>query len=251
MGGSVGDGAPGRQASVSDPLRALRRSLTERLAALRGVAPGALPAALLDVRVQRLSWPGADLYLLRPRDWEALRHEEGAAGRPIPYWARPWPSGLALAAELAADPPRPGARVLELGCGLAAPSIVAAGAGARVLATDGATDAVAYAAHALALNEAEAAVAHANWAEHGDVLAEGGPWDLILAADVLYTRANVETALRLLPELLAPWGQLRIADPDRAGARDFLAAARASFHVRTRREADVALHTLLPRGSAR
>jgi predicted nicotinamide N-methyase len=92
-------------------------------------------------------------------------------------------------------------------------------------------------------------VAHADWAEHGDVLAAGGPWDLILAADVLYTRANVETALRLLPELLAPWGEVRIADPDRAGAREFLAAARASFHVRTRREGEVALHTLLRRGS--
>ena len=45
------------------------------------------------------------------------------------------------------------ARVLELGCGLGAPSIVAARAGADVLATDGAPDAVAFAAHALALNE--------------------------------------------------------------------------------------------------
>jgi hypothetical protein len=45
-------------------------------------------------------------------------------------------------------------------------------------------------------------------------------------ADVLYTRANVELALRLLPRLVAPGGAIRLADPGRAGARDFLAAAR-------------------------
>ena len=99
-----------------------------------------------------------------------------------------WPRALA------ADPPAPGARVLELGCGLAAPSVVAARAGARVLATDGAPDAVAFAAHALALNEVDAEVAHVDWSAHGDALAARGPFDLVLAADVLYTRANVDAA---------------------------------------------------------
>jgi predicted nicotinamide N-methyase len=222
---------------MTDALIALRASLAEQLAALRGTALDELPPALLDVRVRRveLPEPAEPLFLLHPADWEALRHEEGGAGRPIPYWARPWPSGLALAEAVALEPPRPGSRVLELGCGLAAPSIVAARAGADVFATDGATDAVAYAAHALALNEADATVAHADWIEHGDALAERGPWDLVLAADVLYTQANVEALMRLAPRLLAPGGQLRLADPHRAGARDFLAAARASFHLWTQR----------------
>ena len=179
---------------------------------------------------------------MRPADWEALRAEEGAAGRPVPWWARLWSSGRALAAALAASPPR--GRVLELGCGLALPSIVAALAGAEVLATDGATDAVAFAAHGLALNDVEAEVAHVDWATHGDALAARGPWDVVLAADVLYTGANVEAASRLLPRLLAPGGELRLADPGRAGARDFLAAARGTFWIRTERVGDVALHVL-------
>src|SRR5213596_2620878 len=103
----------------SDPLIALRTSLAERLAALRGVPQDALPPALLDIAVRRV---GA-AYVC-PASWEQLRHEEGGAGRPVPYWARPWPSGLALAGALADDPPPAGARVLELGCGLGAPSIV-------------------------------------------------------------------------------------------------------------------------------
>jgi predicted nicotinamide N-methyase len=231
---------------VDGTLRAVRASLAEQLAALREVPVATLPAPLLDVVVRRVELPGGEAYLLRPADWEALRDEEGGAGRPVPYWARLWPSGHTLAVDLVHRPPRRGAAVLELGCGLALPSIVAARAGAVVLASDGATDAVAFAAHGLALNEADATVAHADWAAHGEPLAARGPWDVVLAADVFYTRANVEAGLELLPRLLRPGGEVRLADPGRAGTRDFLAAARASFHLRTRRVGDIALHTLRP-----
>jgi predicted nicotinamide N-methyase len=232
---------------AGDPLRPLRTSLTERVAALRGVAPETLPAALLDVTVERTALPGGAVLLVRPIDWDALRGDEVAAGRPVPYWATPWPSGLELAAAVARAPPPPGARVLELGCGLGLPSAVAARAGARVLATDGATDAVAYAAHTLAVNELEGDAGHADWREHGDALVAAGPWDLVLAADVLYTRAGVEAALRLLPHLLAPGGELLLADPDRTGAGDFLAAARVTHELRSDRGEAVALHRLRAR----
>jgi predicted nicotinamide N-methyase len=195
---------------------------------------------------------GEDVYLVAPRDWEQLRHEEGGAGRPIPYWARPWPSGLALARWLVQEPLAPtGLRVLELGCGLGAPSVVAARAGAAVLATDGVPDAVAFCAHGLALNDAIADVAVVDWAAQGEALVARGPFDAVLAADVLYTRANVEIALRLWPRLLARGGVLRLADPQRAGTRDFLAAARGTFSVVSRRQDDgVALHVLTPKRSA-
>jgi predicted nicotinamide N-methyase len=228
---------------VADSLKALRTSLSEQLATLRGVPVSALPAPLVDIVVRRKEPAGVPAYVVRPADWEALRAEEGAAGRPVPWWARLWSSGRTLAAAIADAPPR-GARVLELGCGLGLPSIVAALGGAEVLATDGSTDAVAFAAHGLALNEVEAEVAHVQWAEHGDALAARGPWDVVLAADVLYNRANVEAALRLLPRLVAPSGEIRLADPGRAGARDFLAAARGSFWVHTERLGDIALHRL-------
>lgn len=232
---------------MADGLDVLRASLAERLAALRSVDVGELPPALLDISVQRFG----EVALVALRDWEQLRHEEGGAGRPVPYWARPWPSGLALARWLRDEPLAPGVRaprVLELGCGLGAPSVVAARAGATVLATDGVPDAVAFAAHNLALNEAVAEVAVVDWAANGEALVARGPFDVVLAADVLYTRANVTTALELWPRLLAPGGVLRLADPRRAGTRDFLAAARGTFRVVTEREDDgVALHQLTPR----
>src|SRR6201991_5334166 len=119
----------------TDPFIALRTSLAERLSALRGVAPDALPPALLDISVRRVGIA----YYVGPADWEQLRHEEGGAGRPVPYWARPWPAGVGLAGHLHDHPVEPGTTVLELGCGLALPSVIAAQQGAQVLATDGST----------------------------------------------------------------------------------------------------------------
>jgi predicted nicotinamide N-methyase len=224
-------------------LTAVRTSLSEQLATLRGVAAAELPASLLAVAVRQV----AGVPVLLPADWEALRHDEGAAGRPVPFWARPWPSGTALAEALAASPPSAGARVIELGCGLGAPSIVAARAGADVLATDGATDAVAFAAHSLALNQTAGEVAHAAWAEHGDELAARGPFDLVLAADVTYTAQNADALVRLLPRLVAPGGEVRRADPGRTNARRFLSAARASFALESRPAGGVTLYRLIPR----
>src|SRR5205814_6721403 len=83
-----------------------------------------------------------ELSLLRPRDPEALLDEEAfARDEFMPYWAELWPAGLALARAL---PLRlDGLRVVELGCGLGIPSLVAAARGARVTAIDWAADAIA------------------------------------------------------------------------------------------------------------
>jgi predicted nicotinamide N-methyase len=230
-----------------DASGALVTSLAEQLAELRGVAVDQLPGPLLDVAVRQVDLPGGPVYLVRPADWDLLRDVEGAAARPVPYWARLWPSGETLAMQLAKSPPGPGTRVLELGCGLGLPSIVAARGGADVFATDSNTDAVAFAAHSLALNELEATVARADWTSDGDALVERGPFDLVLAADVLYTNANADEAVRLLPRLVEPNGEVWLSDPDRAGGRRFLAGARKSFYVQTREHDEVRLHTLRPR----
>jgi predicted nicotinamide N-methyase len=232
---------------VPPALTALHASLAERLAELRGVPAQQLPAPLLDVVVRSVNLPGGEVFIVRPADWEALREEEGAAGRPVPYWARLWPSAERLAFELAKRPPGPGMKGIELGCGLGLPSIVAARGGAAVIATDGHTDAVAFAAHSLALNEQEATVVRADLAHDADALVEQGPFDLVLAADVLYTVPNADAMLLLLPRLLEPNGEVWLTDPDRAGGRRFLAAARSLFHLRTQDGDEAKLHTLKPR----
>lgn len=46
-----------------------------------------------------------------------------------------------------------------------------------------------------------------------------------------------DALLRLVPRLLEPGGELILADPSRAGGRDFLAAARGTFSVESRSDA--------------
>ena len=173
---------------------AVPSTLRSQLAALRGVAAGDLPPALLDIRVQQV---GDAPRACGRATGSSCATKRAAPDGPVPYWAMPWPSGRVLAETVAAD--AAGARrraCSSSAAGSALPSIAAARAGAQVLATDGATDAVAFAAHSFALNEVEAEVALVDWAAHGEALAERGPWDLVLAADVFYLQANVQLALR-------------------------------------------------------
>ena len=186
---------------------------------------------------------GVALQVLRPRDTEALlddhafEHEEY-----LPYWAELWPSGVALARRVAARALR-GARVLELGCGLGLPSLAAALAGGRVLATDWSPQAIERLRDNAERNGAELEIEIVDWQRPAALLARA-PWDLVLGADLLYERRNVAPLLELLPPLLGERGELWLADPGRAPADDFLAA-----FERLAEEADgpVTVYRLRPR----
>ncbi len=118
---------------------------------------------------------------------------------------------MALAHDIARRALR-GARVLELGCGLGLPSIAAALAGGRVLATDWSPDAVRATAANAALNGVEIETAQVAWSAP-DAIVERAPWPYVIASDVLYEPRNVDTLLDLLPRLVDRKGRVLIADP--------------------------------------
>ena len=137
---------------------------------------------------------GVRLELLRPSSPEALIDEEAfAEDEFLPYWAELWPAARALADAL---PDVRGLRVVELGCGLGVPSLVAAANGAAVTATDWSSDAIELLRENAARNGLALTAEVRDWRE---------PWrerfDLPLAADVLYERRNVEPVLDRLREL--------------------------------------------------
>jgi predicted nicotinamide N-methyase len=196
---------------------------------------------------ERIALPVGEVALSRPRDSEALLTEEGFEKEEfLPYWAELWSSGVALAHDVAGRSLR-GASVLELGCGLGLPSIAAALAGGRVLATDWSADAVRATAANAALNEATLETAQVAWAAP-DELVERAPWAYVIAADVLYEPRNVDLLLDLLPRLVDKKGRILVADPARNPAEDFIARAAAGrWHVRTTssaRHPRVRLHRL-------
>jgi predicted nicotinamide N-methyase len=185
--------------------------------------------------------PSGELRLLQPREAAALPDAGGVEWAPIaPYWSVLWRSGVALARELDGVALR-GLRVVELGCGLAVPSIAAARGGATVLATDSCADALALVARNARRNDVRIETATVDWAEPEELVGRA-PFDIVLAADVLYERASVAPLLSLLPRL-AP--QAWLADPDRPAAGALLEqAGRRRSVVETRVRDVVRLHRL-------
>jgi predicted nicotinamide N-methyase len=183
-----------------------------------------------------------ELTIRRPRDSEALLDDEAfAQDEFMPYWAELWPSGLALARRLAGRALH-GARVVELGCGLGLPSLVAARAHGRVLATDWSQAALDRLERNAAGNGLALETARVDWASPATLLARA-PFALVLAADVLYERRNVSLMLSLLPAL---GDEVWLADPGRSFAEAFLEQAPRLFAVHTEREDGIYIHRLIP-----
>jgi predicted nicotinamide N-methyase len=202
----------------------------------------------VDLVEESVPLRGVALSVLRPRDAEALLDEHAFEHEEyLPYWAELWPSGVALARRLAGRSLR-GARVLELGCGLGLPSLAAALAGGRVLATDWSPGAIALLEDNAARNDAALETARVDWTRPG-LLVERAPWDLVLAADVLYERRNVEPLLALLPQLLGPRGELWLADPGRPPREAFLAALADGWERRDEADGRVTVHRLMRAGA--
>ena len=118
--------------------------------------------------------------------------------------------------------------MLELGCGLGLPSIAAALAGARVLATDRSADAVTFAAVNAESNGVAVETAVYSWADPTPLISRG-PWRLVLASDVLYGQRNVDELLTLLPKLVDDDGEAWIADPQRPLTDEFLEGATTAW----------------------
>ena len=198
---------------------------------------GAVGEALIS---QSVDLPGGELRLLQPQESAELPDSGAVEWAPLaPYWSVMWRSGVALARELDVLELN-GQRVVELGCGLAVPSIAAARAGADVLATDADVEALELAERNASANGVRLETQTVDWTEP-DELVSRAPFDLVLAADVLYERESVAPLLALLPKL-AP--EVWLADPGRAPAAEFIEEARSRWTIETRARGVVQLHRL-------
>jgi predicted nicotinamide N-methyase len=183
-----------------------------------------------DLVEQTIELPRGPLRVLQPRESAELPDDGPVEWAPIaPYWSVLWRSGVALAREVDALD-LGGRRVVELGCGLALPSLAAARAGAEVLATDGDREALPLVERNAELNGLAVETAVVGWAAAGE-LVRRAPFDLVLAADVLYERQSVAQLLALLARLSS---EAWIADPGRPAAEAFVEAARRRWTVARR-----------------
>ena len=184
--------------------------------------------------------PSGELRVLQPKEAAKIPDDHQVEWAPLaPYWSVLWRSGMALARELDGEDLR-GLRVVELGCGLAVPSIAAARGGAEVIATDGDIDALGLVRQNAEANGVELETAAVDWADP-DELVDRGPFDLVLCSDILYERPSVALLLNLLPRL-APvaW----VADPGRPAAEAFMEQATRRWQIETHVDGVVQLHRI-------
>lgn len=161
-----------------------------------------------------------------------------------PYFGMVWPAGKVLAHHLAAwDEPtltdRFSGRVLELGCGLALPSLVLTARGIRVESTDQHPDVPAFLTRNRELNGLPGPTFRTlDWTQE---LGEE-TWTGVIASDVLYDKTQPDTLVRFLKKHIAANGWALIADPDRNYLESFISLADgAGFRVKCRAEFGVRL----------
>jgi predicted nicotinamide N-methyase len=187
-----------------------------------------------------LDLPGGEITLLQPRESADLPDDREVEWAPlVPYWSVLWRSGVALAREVEGLELE-GRRVIELGCGLGVPSLAAARSGAVVLATDADQDAIDLLERNARANEIPLETAIVNWTD-SEALVARGPFDLVLASDVLYERPSVADLLELLPRL-AP--EALIADPGRPASGAFLDRAWERWAVETHRRGPIGISAI-------
>ncbi len=194
-----------------------------------------------DELVEReVDLPNGPLRVLQPAESAELPDADGIEWAPIaPYWSVLWRSGVALAAELdGAD--LDGLRIAELGCGLGVPSLTAARRGADVLATDADPEAIELLERNAGLNDLAVATAVVDWSEPVELFA-AAPFDLVVAADVLYERGSAELLADLLPRL-AP--EAWVADPGRPASAAMIGKLELARPPETAKRGVAAIHRL-------
>jgi predicted nicotinamide N-methyase len=161
----------------------------------------------------------------------------GISSAAWPLFGMCWPSGLALAARLARREVRAGERVLEIGCGLALPSLVGHRRGVDITASDCHPFAAGFLRANLRLNGlASMDYRHGQWnvpgrervrsgAHRGSVVR--GRFDLIVGSDLLYERDAPGGLAAFIGRHATAAAQVWVVDPDRGNRTDFHRRMRA------------------------
>jgi predicted nicotinamide N-methyase len=234
--------------ATTDAFQLLRlRQRMERLFAIRDlpldVVGASDPWSLAmpadpDAPLDQLAAHQLDTHGILPGQREASRENaatiarrSAASGSHLPYWALVWPSGLALAEALLANPETlHSKRALELGCGLGTTATAALLCGARLEVADCFAETLLFCRYNTLRNTGrQPRTLLVNWRTDAGRAAclTDAPFDALLAADILYEPEDLEPLLQLAPRLLAAGGVLWLAEPGRRVSQAFVRAALA------------------------
>lgn len=191
-------------------------------------------SAKYDVVEKEFFIAGRSVTLLKVRDTnvlvDAIDPETFSDDERLPYWADVWTSSLELARWCMQDAEIRGKRVLELGCGLGLAGIAAAQSGATVTFSDYEADALDFVRYNVRRNlpahvvESGIDVIQFDWRR--PPLLE--PFDVVIAADVVYEQRMFTPIKHVLSTLVAPSGIAVMTEPGRSVGEMFFASLKDS-----------------------
>ena len=166
-----------------------------------------------------------DALIQKGEDHEDVQDER------IPYWADLWASALAMSRYLVDNQLITfETTVLEIGCGLGLPSIVAGLMGAKqVTMSDYLDDAMTFAEQNWQQNVSDKKVIFKkmDWRTPDPSVSA----DLLLASDVAYEQRAFEPLLKAFKTLLKPNGTILITEPNRPISKDFFLSLNTEGYV--------------------
>jgi len=187
----------------------------------RGRAENGVPAEPASEEV-RLCFGNVEVAILRVADLREYVDPEVLLGieepPDPPYWMHLWPGALVLARRLA-EIDLAGRRVLEVGCGLGLPALLAARLGAAVVATDWQVGPLRMLRQSAARNASRVATVQMDW-HHMAVRRHA--FDLVVGADVAYDVAEEHALAVAFAESVRPGGRLILADSVNTYRRGFV-----------------------------
>jgi predicted nicotinamide N-methyase len=138
----------------------------------------------------------------------------------IPYWAELWASALALSQYIVANKVFfEKKNIIEIGAGLALPSIIAGHFTAQITITDYLSEAVDFAKKNWYLTHRhDATFQLLDWRQPS----ANQQYDIVLAADIAYEKRMFEHLPQAFHTLCKPKGTIFLTEPNRGFAQDFL-----------------------------
>lgn len=136
----------------------------------------------------------------------------------MPYWAEIWPSSIALSQYIAKSGGLIDKEILELGCGVGLPGLVANAEGAKVTLSDFQEDALRIVELNWIVNFGELPrTMILDWRTPPSNL----KFETVIASDVVYEQSLFKPVLNTLKNVLAEKGVIFLSEPNRSVAREF------------------------------
>lgn len=148
----------------------------------------------------------------------------------MPYWADLWPSAIALSEYITEHSAIvKNQDVIELGCGLGLPGMVASNLGGKVLMTDYLEEALSFAR--LNWEQNLSSVFNSELVDWRNI-DDKKKYDIVLASDVAYENRSFQPLLIALKSLVKKNGRILLSEPNRKFSSPFIELLKTEFEIK-------------------